>query len=59
MNTNKSSYYVPECENSDGSCETCKKNQCGFCTHYGVRVSKTNNCSQVEQRAQAESNMRY
>lgn len=60
MSKSSKNYYVPENQCScDGSCESCKRNQCGYCTHYGVRVSKSNNCEQVEKRAQAANNMRY
>lgn len=40
---------VTEC---DGCCGSCKKNQCGMCSHYGVNVSSQNNCSNAEKRAQ-------
>lgn len=37
--------------NCSHTCENCGKNQCSYCTVYGVPVSKNNDCANAQARA--------
>lgn len=51
---NKTEYFeidVTCSKDCERCCENCRKNQCGRCSHFGVQVSKSNNCANAAKRA--------
>ena len=51
---NKTEYFVKDdncSKDNEHNCENCKRNACGYCTHFGVNVSKSNDCQNVAKRA--------
>lgn len=51
---NNNNYFVKDVtcsKDCERCCENCQRNQCGRCSHYGVLVSKSNNCENAARRA--------
>lgn len=51
---NKNDFFVKDevcSKDCEHCCENCKRNACGYCTHFGVQVSKNNTCDNVSRRA--------
>lgn len=56
MNNETKNYFEKDVtcsKDCERCCENCKRNACGYCTHFGVQVSKNNSCENAAKRSGA------